>query len=100
MSRRDECVRAQEQESVAGVVLVVVGRGVITGPHSGVGEITPHQIDQGGSNVPMKKEGKRHHQRGGGEGQHHPKRRGAKQPLQGEEKAATKGALRLRSSLL
>ena len=38
--RRDEGVRAQEQESVAGVVLVVVGRAVITaGPHSKGDEI-------------------------------------------------------------
>ena len=37
--RRDEGVRAAEQESVAGVVIVVVRRGVVTaGPHDGPGE--------------------------------------------------------------
>ena len=46
--KRDEGVRAQEQESVAGVVLVVVGRSTITaGPHSGADEssklnLAPH----------------------------------------------------------
>ena len=45
---RDEGVRAQEQESIAGVVLVVVGRGVVTaGAHGGASEslklnLTPH----------------------------------------------------------
>ena len=47
--RRDEGVGTQEQESVAGVAFVVVGRGVVTaGPHGDSGEslklnFTPHR---------------------------------------------------------
>ena len=46
--KRDEGVRAQEQQNVAGVVVVVVGRGVITAsPHDAAGEslklnLAPH----------------------------------------------------------